>query len=191
MEPNVASTDDMPRAASDHATVAGVAALLARYTDRSELLIGYRDSEGNGDAHAQRELTLDVTGDPTFSALLGQVHAAIDGAEQPGQENGEPAELDAMVGPAASLMIRTNGSLEQPAESEPVWGHLRTLLNAAQADPEQPIGALPMLTDAERRGCCRVEPDRRGATRRGLLTSWCGARPAHPRGVASVRAPGS
>ncbi len=150
MEPNVASTDDMPRAASDHATVAGVAALLARYTDRSELLIGYRDSEGNGDAHAQRELTLDVTGDPTFSALLGQVQAAIDGAAQPGQETGEPVELDAMVGPAASLMIRTNGSLEQPAESEPVWGHLRTLLNAAQADPEQPIGALPMLTEPER-----------------------------------------
>ncbi|MDQ6607928.1 MAG: AMP-binding protein, partial [Actinomycetota bacterium] len=132
------------------ATVAGAAALLARYTDRSELVLGYRDGE------AQRELRLDVTGDPTFSALLGRVQSAIDATApraatgNPVERDGDAVELDALVGPGAVLSIRQNGSLREPAESDPLWGHLRTLLAAAQADPQQPIGALPMLSEPER-----------------------------------------
>ena len=154
MEPNVASTDDMPRAGT--ATIAGIAALLARYTDRSELVIGYR----HGDGEAQRDLRLDVTGDPTFSALLGQVQSAIDGhaveredepreGEAAGQDD-EAAHLDAVVGPGPALLVRQNGSLREPTESEPLRGHLQRLLDAAEADPQQPIGALPILTEAER-----------------------------------------
>ncbi len=147
MEPNVASTDDMPRAGQ--ATVAGVAALLARYTDRSELVIGYRAS----DDEAQRELTLDVTGDPTFSALLGRVDSALDAAATSRPANGSAIELDALIESTADghrVLVRQNGSLHEPAGSEPIWAHLQTLLDAGHADPERPIAALPMLTDAER-----------------------------------------
>jgi amino acid adenylation domain-containing protein len=144
----------MPRAGGaerdDHpATVAGIAALLARYTDRTDLVIGYRSA----DDQAARPLSLDLSGDPQFSDLLARVQVAIEAAPEPSATGAGAVELDALVEPAAEgarVLVRQNGSLQEPGGSDPLPGHLSTLLASAQAGPEQPITALPMLTEAER-----------------------------------------
>ena len=55
--------------------------------------------------------------------------------------------------------------LFDPATVERMLAHYRVLLGAVVAHPDQPIGALPMLTEDERRQCWW------SGTRRGLTTS--------------------
>jgi non-ribosomal peptide synthetase component F len=49
----------------------------------------------------------------------------------------------------ATIEYRTD--LFDEATSDRMLGHFRTLLEGIVADPDRPIGAIPMLTDAERR----------------------------------------
>jgi amino acid adenylation domain-containing protein len=150
VEPNVASTNDMQRVTDNwgRATVAGIAALLARYTDRHQLVIGFRAGEDPGTL----PLALDLSGDPTFSELLERVAGAIETATADAAPMGG-VELDALVEPGNGhprVLVRENGSLHEPGDSDPLAGHLQTLLEAAQAGPDRNVAALPMLTEPER-----------------------------------------
>jgi amino acid adenylation domain-containing protein len=128
----------------ERATVAAIAALLVRYTDRTALTIGYR---GSKDA-VEKPLALDVSDDPSFTELLARVNVAV-AATAPSDD----VELDALVesrNGSPRVLVRENGSLSEPSDADPLRGHLSTLLAAADASPEQQITALPMLTEAER-----------------------------------------
>jgi amino acid adenylation domain-containing protein len=146
--------------------LASVCALLARYTDRSELVLGYL-----ADEHASPlALVLEPDGKESFQQLVARVSSALSATEHAGWG---PSEPDAVVAlgqepPADSphppwLVARRNGNswdlaLERNGSAgvagiseERFIGHLRTLLEATLADPGQQVGALQLLTDAERK----------------------------------------
>jgi len=135
-----------------------VAALLHRYSDRSEVLVGYAP----GGAAQPRALPVRLDGELAFSELLEQVREALEGGVE--GENGH-GPTDAVVavcrGPADSplpepcLYASPGGDeLELRGEAAGVngrfVGHLRTLLAAALADPGIAVGALPLLDEQER-----------------------------------------
>src|SRR5664279_1924313 len=70
--------------------VAAVAALLQRYTDRSELTVGYATTA----AGAPRPIRLDLSGNPRFDELVEQVRTACDTGEPP---TDHASALDAVI----------------------------------------------------------------------------------------------
>jgi amino acid adenylation domain-containing protein len=157
--PSVSGVD--PR---DVRLIAATAALLHRYTDRSEFLLGY----GDGDDEHPLRLPLDLSGNPSFSELQAQIREIVDrDATQPTADGA--SELDALVirDPAdGRVLVRRDGTLVEPAESDPMRGHLQRLLQAALAGPDRPLGALPLLSDSERQQ---------------LLVNWNDTRAPYPR----------
>jgi amino acid adenylation domain-containing protein len=145
--------------------VAATAALLHRYSDRSQLVVGY---VAGAEAEPQ-PIPLQVTGDLTFAKLLERVRAAL--ADQSEEDHdarqtdvvvsigGEPAPdpsheswLYARRGAnGLDLAVRGSGASAHADGGGSLVGHLRTLLNAALADQSTPIAALPVLTEPERR----------------------------------------
>jgi amino acid adenylation domain-containing protein len=147
MEPNLASAEGSQR--TGQTAVAGVAALLMRYTDRTALTIGLRSDDGGPEV----PVALELAGELSFAEVVGQVQTALANAGAPPRTNG--AELDALVETKSAtgeprVLVRTNGSMHEPDASDPIHGHLRTLLAAATATPHAEITALPMLTERER-----------------------------------------
>jgi amino acid adenylation domain-containing protein len=148
VEPNVASTERIGDHVADRTAVAGIAAVLARYTDRTELVIGYRAAG----SEAPLPLALDLSGDPTFPELLERVDSAMQAVEE-GPARAAQAELDAVVESAedgARLLVRENGSWREPGDSNPLPDHVRTLLAAAEVRPQAPIATLQILAPGER-----------------------------------------
>jgi amino acid adenylation domain-containing protein len=136
-------SDDAVMTERDPATIAALATVLMRYTDRTDLSIGLR----SGGSEPPVTLSLDLSGEPTFSELLGRVSTA-DKTHQL-----DEADLDALLEPGNGtprLLVRRNGTLHEAAPTDPVRGHLSTLLAAARARPQEPISALPLLTEPER-----------------------------------------
>jgi amino acid adenylation domain-containing protein len=145
--------------------VASVSALLARYTDRTELVVGYLADETS----SPLALALKVDAEQTFEQLVARVKSTLTATAQGGSRPSEP-DLVVAVGQeppgdapdAPWLVARRNGSdwdlaLRRNGSAgvaripeERFMGHLRTLLAATLADPEQPIGALQVLADTER-----------------------------------------
>jgi amino acid adenylation domain-containing protein len=145
--------------------VASVSALLARYTERSELVVGYL-----ADEHASPlALALKLDQDQTFQQLLAQVNSGLTAAEPSAWGASEPDVVVALgrEPPAAGphppwlvarrdgrdlgLTLYRNGSPGMTGVPEERFiGHLRTLFDATLADPDRSLGALQLLTDAER-----------------------------------------
>ena len=143
------------------ALVAGLSVLLHRYTDRTELTVGWLD-EGSA---AAMPLALTLDEDATLAALSARVRDAISAGGA-----SDAAAPDAVVaigqappeGAAHPPWLRASGSGEElelfPNGSagiagiadELVIGHLRALLAAAAAEPDTPAAALPILSPAER-----------------------------------------
>jgi amino acid adenylation domain-containing protein len=140
--------------------IAGVAALIARYSDRSEVLVGYAE---DGEARP-RTLAVGLDGELPFAQLVERVRGALAGAN--GGSEG-PADLIVAVGvepdgkplPEPCLYVRgdRNGGEpklelrgEGPVGESSFLERLRDLLAWARADPATPIGALPLLGERER-----------------------------------------
>jgi amino acid adenylation domain-containing protein len=137
--------------------------LLHRYTRQEDLLVGCRVE------HAAIVLRTDLSGDPTFLELrqrsANMLHAArlhADGVDAlpPMQvvftDEPTPAECDLALEwtnnagqPRARFHYRTD--LFDAATIDRLAGHYRVLLEGIAADPDRPISALPLLTEAERR----------------------------------------
>jgi amino acid adenylation domain-containing protein len=143
--------------------VAAVAALLQRYTDRSELTIGYATTA----AGAPRPIRLDLSGNPRFDELVEQVRTACDTGEPP---TDHASALDAVIAldqdPAifeahglwvsehqtpdgAELRVRNEAGDGGLRTADRLAGHLRTMLESAADDGEQTIAELAILTDNE------------------------------------------
>jgi amino acid adenylation domain-containing protein len=134
--------------ASDLQLLAATAALLARYGDRSELIVGY----GSNAAGRTRALVLDVSGDPSFAELEARVRQILDPSSDGAPPDGE-TELDALVVADRNqrrLLVRRHGALVEPDQLDPLRGHLEMLLAGATADPDRPVGMLDLLSAQER-----------------------------------------
>ena len=147
--------------------VACVAVSLKRYTDRSQLAIGF----AGGPDSPLTSLLLDLDGDPSFADLVGQVEGALTAQSGNGDLNSDAQELDAAVSfglqppqnaaipwlivgegagaPELSLSATDSGSMAPPISE--LHEHVRTMLEATETDVDQPIGGLPILTERERR----------------------------------------
>jgi amino acid adenylation domain-containing protein len=167
VESNVISTDGAPGSGGGGADmgpklIAATAALLQRYTDRAEVLIGYTPGAGQ----APRALAIDLAGEPSFSKLLARVNEALAGAR-----NGRDGQLDLVLAfdqdPPADpgsapwltarrrpdgldLALHGDGNGSGLGNDELLVGHIRTLLAGATAQPDEAIEALPVLTESER-----------------------------------------
>ncbi|MBA3806792.1 MAG: amino acid adenylation domain-containing protein [Solirubrobacterales bacterium] len=120
-------------------------------------------------AEERLRITVQVDAQSSFSELLEQTRAALPGApaadqdppadavlaidQQPAQNSGDEAWILARRTEASvDLELHGDGSaLGSDGEPAAIVGHLRTLLDAARADPSTPIAALAMLTEPERR----------------------------------------
>jgi amino acid adenylation domain-containing protein len=140
--------------------IAGVAALLSRYDDRSEVIVGYVHAGGA----ESRALPIRLDGELRFSELLRQVREELEGATE-GENGHGPTDAVVAVGrgsadgslpePCLYAHLADDGlELEWRGEAAGANGrfvaHLRTLLAAAHADPESPVAALPLLGEQER-----------------------------------------
>ncbi len=164
--------------------VAGLAAILHRQTDRSELLLGY-----SGGEHARPvAVSLSLGDDPSFPELLTRVAGAIDaGPASPPSDPAAPA-FDAVVAlgqdppdemhypiwlvaeeTTDGVRLRLHGNGGAPDEDVAVGllRHLRILLEGQTSDTERPISALGILTEAE------IEQ---------LLVEWNDTRAPYPSG---------
>ncbi|TMB86775.1 MAG: hypothetical protein E6J45_13410, partial [Chloroflexi bacterium] len=145
--------------------VAAMSVLLHRYTDRSQLVVGYVSAAED----ELRPLPIQVTGDTAFTELLERVRT---GLAQPRGPDHDARHTDAVVaitrdpaqGPlhewwlfarrganGLDLALRGGGAAGNADSTRSLVVQLRTLLSAALADPDTPIAALPMLTERERR----------------------------------------
>jgi amino acid adenylation domain-containing protein len=158
------STTAEPLASVDGPSlVASVTTLLARYTDRSQLIVGYLAGE---DASPEA-LGLAVDGGQNLRQLTAQVEGALANAGEWGSSQPDAVVALGQEPPAGSrhppwivahrsgsdwnLVLRSEGSKGLAGiPEERVMGHLRTLLAAALAEPDRPMGELEMLTDGER-----------------------------------------
>lgn len=140
--------------------VAGVAVLLNRYSDRSEVLVGY----ALGGTAQPRTLPIRLGGELAFSELLAQVRDELDNGMEGGNGHG-PTDVVVAIGrnpadgplPEPCLYARPGEDgleLELRGEADGAngrfVGHLRTLLEAALTDPGTAVAALPWLGEHER-----------------------------------------
>jgi amino acid adenylation domain-containing protein len=169
------------------AVLAGFAAVLARHARQDEFVIG---STLSGRTRPELEplvghfantvgLRVDLSGAPSFRALLGRVNRVLADADAH-QEVPFERVVDALGGPPLFTVLCQLAPARQSAPADlaltatPVagsyechWdyrndryhsafitllqGHVTTLLRAAVADPDRPVSELDMITDAERR----------------------------------------
>ncbi len=143
--------------------VTAVCALLARYTDRSELVVGYAADEGTEPV----AVALTLAGDHTFKELLSGVERALSVADRheqlssldavvalgqnpPGDSSHPPWLVAVGDGDNLRLALHRNGADGLAAISDELFvGHLRTLLAAAATRPDASVRSLPMLTEPE------------------------------------------
>ncbi len=164
---------DMP-VASTSAYIAGVAALLHRYTAQDDVLIALPASEA-GWRVLRSDLNAGLTWadrlDATSAALaatatapaisgpecavgyapaLPAVHVAVICADDP-----QPLSLDGFdlvfEFDIAGLRVRYAIELFDAASIQRLQGHLATMLQAALTHKDEPIASLPMLSAPERR----------------------------------------
>ena len=144
--------------------LAAVFAVLQRYTDRSDLVVGFVAHEGA----PLQPLALDLGGGDTFAELVARVATAIAAT---GQNGRAASEVDAVVaigqsppgdsphppwlvvtresGEEMDLQLHRNGSAGLAGVAGELFvGHLRTLLTATAQDPSTVVSALAVLTDA-------------------------------------------
>ena len=157
------------------AILASLLVLLHRNGGQSDLVVGVELATGSGPVVLP--LRFDLTGQPAFSELLKRTRQVIDDAKQHADASLEailealglpdraalfsvvfapndlPTSCDtvdlALLG-SDSLSLAYNADLFDAAPIERMSGHFATLLAGIVADPQQPIGLLPFLTDAER-----------------------------------------
>jgi amino acid adenylation domain-containing protein len=146
--------------------VAAMAALQYRYSDRSQIVIGYVAGAEGG----MRRLEVEVTADISFSELLELVRTELADRDADG-DDARHAQADAVIAleatPAESscgaswlharraaegleLELGGEGTTGHPGRDDRLVDHLHTLLDAALADPSTPVAALPMLSERER-----------------------------------------
>jgi amino acid adenylation domain-containing protein len=151
-----ASSTDATAAAQELGVqlLAGMAALVRRYTDRTLVTVGYAS-----DFEAQAvPVKLDLSDDPTFSELARRVAAA----RADGETAADGVECDGIVAAdEARLLLNGHGP-----SADAFSGHLRTLLEAAGEDPDRPVGQLPIVTETESEQ---------------LLVEWNRTRSAYPK----------
>ncbi len=144
--------------------LAGLAAVLQRHTDRSELVLGY----AGDDVPRLMQVRLDLGDDPTFTELVARARAAIHAA---GGAEAEGVDCDATLGvgrepPAGardSLWLAAHRSPEGPrfvlhgsgpaleeAAAQRLLRHLEVLLASAPTTDALPVSALRILDDTER-----------------------------------------
>jgi amino acid adenylation domain-containing protein len=149
--------------------LAALAVVLNRYSDRSELVVGY--ANGTGDLPVA--LRLSLVPEPSFAELVGLVEKAIseatvDGAATDGAAEDEGPEvivgidrdppagasyacwLTATTGPEGlHLQLHRDGGAVAGHTGDGLLGHLGTILRAVDDDPDRLVGALPVATEAE------------------------------------------
>ncbi len=145
--------------------VAAVAAVLGRFTDRQQLVIGHADDTGE-----QHTIGVALAPGTSFGALVADVEAKL--ASGPGATNGAgdappdaivavgspvPAELSSeyWVGAGAhdgelTLALHRRAADGEVVPSEPLAGHIQTLLAAGMSQPATPLPELPLLTPSQR-----------------------------------------
>ena len=162
--------------------LAALAAVRLRHTDRADQVLGFTNGEGRPPA----PLRLDLSDEPTFAELLGRVELALAAIEDEGDlappddefetvfalEEDPPADarfdLWLTVQTAADgvhLKLHYDQRKRDAAAAEELLGHLETILEAGEEDPQQPITMLTLLT---------------GAERERLLEEWTAAGPSSP-----------
>ena len=166
MEPEAIPTDRIvhPLSREDELgaqLLAALAVVVHRYSERSQVVLGYR----SGDGQPARHVLLDLAGEDTFAELLARVGSTLGasagqggdpdvvlviGAEVPEVPIGE-CLLHARAGADGLELEHRGGDAVQGVEGAALVGHVLTLLQAALADPSTPIAVLAMLTEPERR----------------------------------------
>ncbi|MDC3379274.1 amino acid adenylation domain-containing protein, partial [Planctomycetota bacterium] len=143
---------------------AAVALVLRRYSDQDDLCVAYRLG-----AESRRFLRLMVEPDASFVSLLARARQAPQ--EAPGEDVDESLEgvcvcwgQDGIHSPRSARLVVGVGELagafvswieyDQDAfERHAIQrfaGHLGVLVSGAAAQPQAPVGVLPLLTPAER-----------------------------------------
>jgi amino acid adenylation domain-containing protein len=154
---------------------AAFATLLHRYTGQPDIVAGLMSA---GDA---RPLALHVAvdGDLTFTELVDRVETAIGTSEEQGElravlglDCDPPAEGEHDVWLSARhsadglvLKLYCWGEADERPIADRVLGHLERILEEAEADPAQRVGAMRLMPDAERSQ---------------VLEEWQGASMAYP-----------
>ena len=147
--------------------LAALATVRLRHTDRSDQVLGFT----SGDGRPPAPLRLDLSDEPSFAELLGRVELALAAIEDEGDlapaadefetvfalEEDPPADarfdLWLTVQTAAEgvqLKLYYDQRQRDAAAAEELLGHLGTILEAGEDDPQQPITTLTLLTGAER-----------------------------------------
>ena len=143
--------------------LAGLAAVLRRYSDRSELLLGY----ANGTSHEPRLITLAVGDDPSLAELRDRAARALNQVVEPAPG----AEPEAVVGidrdppvdvsyplwlafheDAGAFHVALHGRSDGPAgqHAAQMLDHLHTLLEHSATAGDRPISELPLLSATQR-----------------------------------------
>ncbi|TCP53869.1 amino acid adenylation domain-containing protein [Tumebacillus sp. BK434] len=145
--------------------------LLARYSGQDELPIGLVDAAGKA-----RLLYGELSFEQSFAALLKsvqtdveqaqsaavvadaadlQVLAALDGV-LPEAKGYDLALISRQEAEGLVLILSYNAELFAQETIERMGGHFQVLLQAALTDSQQPIGVLPLITEAEREQLLRT-----------------------------------
>ena len=167
----LAALADAERASLFETVLAAVQTYLLRTTSQTDLLCGVHD-QGR-----RRPLRTDLTGNPSFRTLLERTRAELAaartvgdvplrdiladlGQEAPdifqvffGAGANEGLDLAFAVDEGAApstLILEYNAELFDEALIARMLGHFDCLVGGILADPDQPVGLLPFLTDAER-----------------------------------------
>ena len=140
--------------------VAAFAALLHRYTGEESVVIGWTIEAGLA------PLRLELGDEPTFAELAARAAAALAASAESDEPCGQvvlalDTELPGDAAPELGLSVRRQpaGALLRLTYSADIYeedtagrllGHLQTIVAATAADPSIPVGAVPLLTEAER-----------------------------------------
>jgi amino acid adenylation domain-containing protein len=137
--------------------LAGLAALLQRYTRQSEIEIGTVPSAGAG----PRIAGVDLSGEPSLRRLLerapfpereiGRTPARVQAVLTFGDFSPLPVDFDLALRLDEGLAGRLeyDAGLYDPATAHRLLGHFNGLLRAAAAEPGRPLGELPLAAGAE------------------------------------------
>ena len=130
--------------------IAGLVALLHRYTGQTEPPIRLAMADHPPDAVTAPALRIDVGGDPTFAELLRRV-----GLELLGQPGGSALGDEQLIGARTPpggppVVLVEHGADVEEATAANLATHLAVLLTAAASRPDAPVSTLPLLDRAER-----------------------------------------